>query len=233
MPSKVVKLWDWLFGKQLNPQELIRHNQRLINKGIRNVDRERYNLERQEQRQIQEIRRMAQKNQPALVRSLANDLVRIRGHLKKLLKMKQNLQGVSIQLQTLETQQSISRAVYNATMVLRNMNKQMNIPRIQAVLKEFEKQNQMMEIKEEMINETMDDVMDHEEDGEESDEIVSQVLDELGIQLTQQLPEAPLDSKTDKGRLKVAAAVEGADQASASNTVDDELMARLENLRKK
>lgn len=64
-----------------------------------------------------------------------------------------------------------------------------------------------------------------------SDEIVSQILDELGIQLTQQLPEAPLDSKTGKGKLKQAAEViPGQDQ---SNSIDDELLARLENLRRK
>lgn len=166
MPS-VTKLWTWLFGKQLTPQETIRRNQRLINKAIRNVERERYNLDRQEQKQILEIKRMAQKNQPEVVRSMANDLVRVRGHLRKLLKMKQNLQGVSIQLQTLESQQSISRAVFHATMALRAMNKQMNMPKMQAVLKEFEKQSQVMEIKEDMINETMDDVTGFEEDGEE------------------------------------------------------------------
>lgn len=161
------KWWTWLFGKELTPHQIIRRNQRLVNKAIRNVERERYNLERQEQKQILEIKRMAQKNQPEVVRAMANDLVRLRNQIKKLLKMKQNLQGVSLQLQTLESQQSISQALCQATMVLRGMNRQLNMPRIKAILKEFEKQTQIMEIKEEIINETMDEVAGQEEDGEE------------------------------------------------------------------
>lgn len=62
-----------------------------------------------------------------------------------------------------------------------------------------------------------------------SDEIVSQILDELGIQITQQLPEAPLDSKTGKSKYKQAAEV----TPDQSNSIDDELLARLENLRRK
>lgn len=72
-----------------------------------------------------------------------------------------------------------------------NMNRQMNMPQIQQILHEFEKQSEIMDMKEEMINDAIDDAMEDEGDEDESDAIVSQVLDELGLQLTDQLSGLP------------------------------------------
>ena len=33
---------EWLFGKRLTPEEMLRRNQRSLNKAIRDLDRERY-----------------------------------------------------------------------------------------------------------------------------------------------------------------------------------------------
>lgn len=71
------------------------------------------------------------------------------------------------------------------------MNKTMNLPQIQKILQEFEKQSEIMDMKEEMINEAMDDAMEDEGDEEETDAVVSQVLDELGLQLNDQLSGLP------------------------------------------
>lgn len=71
------------------------------------------------------------------------------------------------------------------------MNKTMNLPQIQKILQEFEKQSEIMGMKEEMINEAMDDAMEDEGDEEETDAVVSQVLDELGLQLNDQLSGLP------------------------------------------
>lgn len=67
----------------------------------------------------------------------------------------------------------------------------MNLPQIQKILQEFEKQSEIMDMKEEMINEAMDDAMEDEGDEEETDAVVSQVLDELGLQLNDQLSGLP------------------------------------------
>ena len=52
---------------------------------------------------------------------------------------------------------------------------------------EFEKQSEIMEMKEEMMNDAIDDAMGDEDDEEEGEAIVSQVLDELGLQIGDQL----------------------------------------------
>merc|ERR1719295_2426302 len=71
------------------------------------------------------------------------------------------------------------------------MNKQMKLPEIQKIMMEFEKQTEMMDMKEEMMSDAIDDAMGDEDDEEESDAIVTQVLDELGLQLTDELTAVP------------------------------------------
>jgi charged multivesicular body protein 2A len=85
----------------------------------------------------------------------------------------------------------MAQAMKGVSKAMANMNRQMNMPQIQQILHEFEKQSEIMDMKEEMINDAIDDAMEDEGDEEESDAIVLQVLDELGLQLTDQLSGLP------------------------------------------
>lgn len=85
----------------------------------------------------------------------------------------------------------MAQAMKGVSRAMMNMNKQMNMPQIQQILHEFEKQSEIMDMKEEMINDAIDDAMEDEGDEEESDGIVAQVLDELGLQLNDQLSGLP------------------------------------------
>ncbi len=54
---------EWLFGKRLTPEEMLRRNQRSLNKAIRDLDRERMKMEQQEKKIIADIKKMAKDNQ--------------------------------------------------------------------------------------------------------------------------------------------------------------------------
>merc|ERR1711862_192256 len=73
-------------------------------------------------------------------------------------------------------------------------NKQMKLPEIQKIIQEFEKQSEIMDMKEEMMSDVIDDALGDEDDEEEGDAIVTQVLDELGLQLTDQITGLPVAS---------------------------------------
>lgn len=68
-----------------------------------------------------------------------------------------------------------------------SMNRGLNLPSIQRIMNDFEKESSMMDMKEEMMSEAVDDVMDEEEEEEEGDKILKQVLDEIGVDLSQQV----------------------------------------------
>eukprot|EP00123_Amoebidium_parasiticum_P000360 comp10869_c0_seq1/m.5477 comp10869_c0_seq1/g.5477 ORF comp10869_c0_seq1/g.5477 comp10869_c0_seq1/m.5477 type:complete len:217 (-) comp10869_c0_seq1:702-1352(-) len=214
---------SFLFGSRKTSQEIMRENQRAINKSIREMDRERVKMENQEKKLINDIRREATKGNQDIVKIMAKDLVRTRKHIKKLTMMKVQLQAVSLKIQELKTTDAMAQAMKGCTKAMARMNKSMNLPAMQKIMMEFEKQSEMMDMKSEMMSDVIDDVIEDAEDEEESEEIVNKVLDELGLSLGQDLVDAPTGIK---------GAAKEKPQAVAADGGEDDLQARLDALRK-
>merc|ERR1719385_149253 len=94
---------------------------------------------------------MAKAGQMDAVKIMAKDLVRTRKAIKKFMLMKANIQAVSLKIQTLKSQNSMAQAMKGVTKAMMMMNKQM-------------KQPEIMDMKEEMMNDVMDDAMGDEDD---------------------------------------------------------------------
>jgi charged multivesicular body protein 2A len=58
---------SFLFGKKKTPEEMLRQNQRALNKAMRDLDRERTQLENQEKKVIMDIKKMAKMGQMVMV----------------------------------------------------------------------------------------------------------------------------------------------------------------------
>jgi len=54
---------SFLFGRRKTPQEMLRQNQRALNKAMRDLDRERQHMEQQEKKIITDIKKMAKQGQ--------------------------------------------------------------------------------------------------------------------------------------------------------------------------
>merc|ERR1712212_1287811 len=163
---------------------------------------------------------MAKQGQMDAVKIMAKDLVRTRRYVKKFMLMRANIQAVSLKIQTLKSQNTMAQAMKGVTRAMQKMNNQLKLPQIQKIMMEFEKQSEIMDMKEEMMSDAIDDVIGDEED-EESDAVVMQVLDELGLGLSDQLSELPSasglatgtfgDGKAKAGPSAVAAGVSDED----------------------
>ncbi|KAL3102309.1 hypothetical protein niasHS_003718 [Heterodera schachtii] len=229
---------EFLFGKRKTPTEMLRQNQRALNKAIRELDRERQRLEMSEKKIIADIKKMAKMGQMNSVRIMAKDLVRTRQYVKKFIMMRANIQAVSLKVQTLKSQDSMAQAMKGVTRAMRSMNKQLNLPQIQKIMNEFEKQSEIMDMKEEMMDDAIDEAMGDADEEEETDKVVQQVLDELGIQLTEEMGKLPsatdglnVAAQKDQQRQPQATAM-GGEASSAMSDIDADLQARLENLRR-
>uniref|UniRef100_A0A914YDI0 Charged multivesicular body protein 2a n=1 Tax=Panagrolaimus superbus TaxID=310955 RepID=A0A914YDI0_9BILA len=218
-----------IFGRRKTPQELLRQNQRALNKAMREMDRERQRLEQQEKKIIMDIKKMAKMGQMDSVRVMAKDLVRTRQYVKKFIMMKANIQAVSLKVQTLKSQDAMAQAMKGVTRAMQTMNKQLNLPQIQKIMMEFEKQTEIMDMKEEMMGDAIDDALGEADDEEETEQVVAQVLDELGIQMSEELSGLPSagGSLTEAAQKKQTAVAE-----PAMSDADADLQARLEMLRK-
>lgn len=60
---RIFKQMDFLFGKRKTPEEMLRQNQRALNRAMRELDRERMKLEQQEKKIIADIKKMAKQGQ--------------------------------------------------------------------------------------------------------------------------------------------------------------------------
>ncbi|KAL8939862.1 MAG: hypothetical protein Q9216_003113 [Gyalolechia sp. 2 TL-2023] len=217
---------EWAFGKRMTPQERLRKHQRALEKTQRELDRERVKLENQEKKLVQDIRKSAKNGQMGACKIQAKDLVRTRRYIDKFYSMRTQLQAISLRIQTVRSNEQMMQSMKGATSLLGSMNRQMNLPALQRIAMEFEKENDVMDQRQEMMDDAIDDVTGLE-DEEEGDEVVNKVLDEIGVDLGQAMGETP--SGLQKNTVpdgRVAEAIGG------GGNEDDDLQARLDGLRR-
>lgn len=219
-----------LFGRRKTPEEMLRQNQRALNKVMRELDRERAQLERQEKKLVVDIKKMAKSGQMDAVKIMAKDLVRTRGFVKKFILMRANIQGIALKIQTLKSQAAMATAMKGVTKALKRMNTKLNLPQLQKIMMEFERESEIMDLKEETISDTIDDVLGEGDEEEETEVIVSQVLDELGISLDHELSD--ITPGLEKPHVAQAAAPKKAVAAGPPGANTDDLQARLDQLRR-
>ncbi|RMZ84781.1 hypothetical protein DV737_g884, partial [Chaetothyriales sp. CBS 132003] len=243
---------EWAFGKRLTPAERLRKHQRALEKTQRELDRERVKLENQERKLIQDIKRSAKNGQMGACKIQAKDLVRTRRYIGKFYQMRTQLQAISLRIQvscspnpppptmaaatatlgltvvvmqTVRSNEQMMQSMKGATQLLGSMNRQMNLPALQRIAMEFERENDIMDQRQEMMDDAIDDVTGLE-DEEEGEEVVNQVLDEIGVDLNQTLGETP------SGLQKHALPETRVAQAVGGGGEDDDLQARLDSLRR-
>lgn len=61
------------------------------------------------------------------------------------------------------------------TTAMKRMNQQLNLPQIQKIMSEFEKQSEIMDMKEEMMDDAVNDAIGEGDEETESEQIVQQV----------------------------------------------------------
>jgi len=212
------------------PQELLREQQRLVNKSIREIDRERVALQQNEKKTILEIKKLAKEGQVPAAKILAKNLVKIRANITKMYSMRAQLQTVSMQLSTMKSTAAMNSAMAGATKAMLRMNKKMNLPAMQKITMEFQRQNEKMGMTQEMMDDVIEDAMGDDEDvDEESEEVINQTLEEIGIDLEGSLASVPkskekVGTKTSaqKARPQMVAEGGGAVPSKRAPAEDDE-----------
>eukprot|EP01036_Dinobryon_divergens_P059770 gene59770-79726_t len=132
-------------------KDVVRDNQRMIKKAIRELERETATLQKQEKKIETDIKKLATQGQMGAVRVMAKDLVRTRQYVKRFIEMKSHLTAVSLKMQTLKSHEAMAQSMKGITKVLVTMNKQISLPAIQKMMAEFMKENERSEVTQEMI----------------------------------------------------------------------------------
>ena len=122
-------------------------------------------------------------------------------------------------------------AMKGVTKALTGMNGQLSLPEIQKTLREFERQNEKMDMTSEIMNDAMDDAFEEEGETEETEELVQQVFDEIGINLDTQLASVPATQVPQAQAQQQQAQPQAAEAEPLGDGIDEDLQARLKNLR--
>lgn len=223
------QLFEWAFGKKLTPQERLRKNQRALEKTQRELTRETAKLQQQEKKLMLEIKKSAKQGQIASAKIQAKDLIRTKNYIVKFNQMKAQLQAISLRIQSVRSNTQMATSMRDATRLLLGMNRLMNLPQLSRIAQEFAKENDMMDQKQEFMDDAIDDAMEMDEDGlgedEQADEILTKVLDEIGVDLNTSLKDTPNQINFESNAPdRVAQAVGAPDE--------DDLQARLDSLKK-
>jgi charged multivesicular body protein 2A len=236
--------YAYVFGREKTARELVRDNRRLIDRGIRELDRERSLLQSQETKLVNELRSLSRSGtgaaEPA-IRMMARDLVRTRAAVANFGKLKMQMQSVSLRMQTIQGTHAMGAAMTGVTRALGVLNARLGLPRMQRIMMEFEKQNQKAEDSAEIMGDTIDGAFCAEDETEATDELVAQVLDEIGCTVRDEfatpIPTMRVEAAASGGTGGPSAtqgARTGATPAAVESdgTLSADLEARLENLRK-
>ncbi|QRV85715.1 DID4-class E vacuolar-protein sorting and endocytosis factor-like protein [Ceratobasidium sp. AG-Ba] len=246
-----MNIMETLFGRSVTPAERLRQHQRALAKAQRELDRERTKLEQQEKKLIMDIKKSAKSGQMNAAKVMSKDLVRTRRYIQKFYQMRTQLQAVGLRIQTLRSNQQMAEAMRGATRAMAGMNRGLNLPQIQRIMNDFEKESETMNMKEEMMSDAVDDVMDDEleDEEEEGNKILQEVLDEIGVGLQQdlQLPPTAISASANQvaNSREMVAIGEGADDGPSAKppaatgggggggaAEEDALQARLDRLKR-
>lgn len=207
------------FSKKLTPEEAAKAAKKEVRSSQRDIDKEMRELERNEKKVMVDIKKRAKvaaNNNDSTLRTLASQLVQIRCQKEKLLKARAQLGGMGMKASAMKTQVAMSKAIGSVAGTMKVANDSMNLANMSASVAEFAKQQEKMDLSEEMMNDALADAFDGDGVEEEADEITGQVLAELGLQLDGQMVDAPTN------KLPVAEK-EQVDDAAAQKFLEDEL----------
>ncbi|ETW05913.1 hypothetical protein H310_03555 [Aphanomyces invadans] len=180
------------FGKpEKTPRERAKEAKRGIAQSQRELEREKMALERQEKQLIADIKKAAKEGNTGGTKILAKQLIQLRQQKDKMTMLKSNLGSIGLQTTSMAAQMTMVAAIEKTTKTMASTSKQMDMNRFQKVIMDFEKQSEMMGMREEMLDDTLIDAFDDEEVEAEGDAVVDQVLTEIGLDLGSLMADAP------------------------------------------
>lgn len=154
------------------------------------------------------------------LKTLAKHLVQVRNQKAKMVEAKAHLSSVGMQATAMASQVAVSSAIGSVSSAMSVANSKMDSTEVMKIMHEFTKQNEIANVKEEMMDDALADAFDNEDVEEEAEEVTNQVLAELGLELDGQMVGLDAPSK-----------VPVTEEAEATKEEVDALMETLPDLR--
>lgn len=130
---------------------------------------------------MSEVKKASQNNMKQS-KQKAQAVVRTRRMLNKFSQMKANLQGIASRIQGVKSTEALQKAIGSAVQMMQGFNRIGGTNLIKS-LHELERQNGMMTVQSEIIDDQLDSVFEEENDDDEMDDVILEVMREAGVDL--------------------------------------------------
>lgn len=193
---------SFLFGgSPPTTSELATRYKRHINRSIREIDRESARLLNEEKVLMQEVKNVSKNNMKQSMQK-AKAVVRTRRMLNRFSMMKAHMQGIGTRIQSVKTMEALQKAVGSAVQMMQSFNKVAGGKHIISAMQELEKNNALMNIQTEMVDEQLDAVFEEDNDEEDTSDVVMQVMMEAGVELPKSMETEDLTLEERLERIK-------------------------------
>lgn len=193
---------SFLFGgSPPTTSELATRYKRHINRSIREIDRESARLLNEEKVLMQEVKNVSKNNMKQSMQK-AKAVVRTRRMLNRFSMMKAHMQGIGTRIQSVKTMEALQKAVGSAVQMMQSFNKVAGGKHIISAMQELEKNNALMNVQTEMVDEQLDAVFEEDNDEEDTSDVVMQVMMEAGVELPKSMETEDLTLEERLERIK-------------------------------
>ena len=204
-------------------KEQIKMQKRSVDRSRRALEREAKKLERERKKMLTQIKKLAEKGQTTGAKMLAKDIVRAKKQQQKLEQFVGQLNAVSLRIGSCMTLNELGDAMTNCASAMTLVSSKLDPKRLAQMAKEIAKQDEMLDMKSDMISEVLESLDEGNEEEEEA--IYNQVLQEAGVKLAEEMKfEGSIKQIDDK--VMAQPAMEGGEGT-------DDLDAMLKELNKK
>lgn len=165
------------------PEEMLKKNKRLISTAVRRLEVEITGLEQNEKRIKIQIKQAVKKNDVAHTRMLAKQWVKNKKTVGAFKKMSIEMQQFKNELTTMMNISQMGDVMKNVTKIMRRINNKHNLGEFNKMMMDYQREFEIMGMKQEMMNDALDEG-DSEEVDEETDLIISQIVEEASLKVS-------------------------------------------------
>jgi charged multivesicular body protein 2A len=188
-----------LFTGPPTPEEQMKQSRAALRKSIRELDRERGKLQIEEKKLDNEMKQLAKQGQIKSARIVSKNIAKTRHSIATLYETRAKLEGVRTQIRNMTTVATMQNAMKEATVAMYRMNRGLNMPQMQHLMREFEKQTMVLGMKQEMMDDAIETAEETSVDAdEEAEQILAQAMDEIGVSIGTQMGNTPMTKKEDQ-----------------------------------
>lgn len=179
-----------LFDKKLNPNEQFREFRANIRRTNRMIDREIRTLQTKEIEIKNKVKNFVKNNENRAAVMLVRDLLRNRGAITKFHTLQVQMESILIKVMHMKAEMGVTNALKQAGFMMKAFNDSINLVQLNAIMQQFMRQNQVSDVKSEMIDDIINEGIEDEDVEATMMETMIGVFKEMNIPVTSDLCQA-------------------------------------------